>query len=233
MTLFQEPFTLPSECRDFVEWHLGRSPYLFWAVDLDTPVVRQRIDRAAMQLDGLLLDTYCRQPHVTLDVCGFPSGEPRYPDDFGPELVHAQCLALRAARLACFEIEIGGLASFSSAPYLGVADHGGGLAAVRKCLAVDGTNRLTGAFTPHLTVGLYAHAWPAAMVHSRLAGFAAGEPLRCRVERISLMSYAPAEIGGPLSRVGSFHLESGRMRWHDQANQLIPDFQSALRRLAR
>jgi len=232
MTLFQEPFTLPSECRDFVEWHLGRSPYLFWAVDLDTPVVRQQIDRAVMQLDGLLLGAYRRQPHVTLDVCGFPDDEPRYPDDFGPEVLHAQCQALRAARLACFEIEIGGLASFSSAPYLEVADHGGGLAAVRKCLAVDGANRLTGAFTPHLTVGLYADAWPAAMVHSRLASFAAGEPLRCQIERISLMSYAPSEIGGPLRRVGSFHLAPGSMRWHDAANLLIPDFQSALDRLA-
>ena len=227
MNMIEDAFTLPSACRDFVEWHLGRSPYLFWAIDLDTPAVRQRIDRAARQLAGLLLDAYRRQPHVTLDVCGFPCDAPEHPDDFSPALLRAQCAALRAAQLGSFAIEIGGLASFSSAPYLTLADPGEGFAAVRACLAVEGANRLCGDFTPHLTVGLYADAWPASLVNARLASLAAAGALRCRVERISLMSYAPAEIGGPLSRLGCFHLAPGTMHWHDAADRHIPRLRAA------
>lgn len=229
MIFFEGNFTQPSECRDFVEWHLGRAPYLFWALDLDMPSVRQRIDRAATHLSGLLLDTYRRQPHLTLDVCGFPCIQPQHADDFASQLLLAQFEALRASRLPCFDIEIGALASFPSAPYLTV---GGGdcLAAIRQCLAVEGGNRLIGDYTPHVTVGLYAGAWPAAVAHSRLAAFAGGEPLSCRIEQVSLMSYAPAEIGGALSRVGSFHFAEGAVRWHDAADQLIPEFRAELLR---
>lgn len=229
MIFFEGNLTQASECRDFVEWHLGRAPYLFWALDLDMPAVRQRIDRAATHLSGLLLDVYRRQPHLTLDVCGFPSAQPHHADDFASQLLLAQFEALRASRLPCFEIDIGALASFPSAPYLKVGDGGNCLAAIRQCLAVEGASRLTGDYTPHVTVGLYADAWPAAVVHSRLAGFAAGEPLSCRIEQISLMSYAPSEIGGALSRLGSFHLDEGAMRWHDAADRLIPEFWAALR----
>ena len=229
MIFFEGNFTQPSECRDFVEWHLGRTPYLFWALDLDMPSVRQHIDRAATHLSGLLLDAYRRQPHLTLDVCGFPTAQPHHADDFTSQLLLAQFEALRASRLSRFEIEIGALASFSSAPYLKVGDGGNCLAAIRQCLAVEGANRLTGDYTPHVTVGLYADAWPAAMVHSRLAGFASAGPLSCRIEQISLMSYAPSEIGGPLSRLGSFHFKEGAMCWHESADQLIPGFRAALR----
>lgn len=233
MIFFEGNFTQPSECRDFVEWHLGRAPYLFWALDLDMPSVRQRIDRAATHLSGLLLHAYRRQPHLTLDVCGFPCAQPQHADDFASRLLLAQIEALRVSRLPCFEIEIGALASFPSAPYLTVGDGGNCLAAIRQCLAVEGANRLIGDYTPHVTVGLYADAWPSAMVHSRLAGFAAGELLSCLIEQVSLMSYEPAKIGGPLSRVGSFNFAEGAMHWHDAADKLIPEFRAALRPAAR
>jgi hypothetical protein len=43
----------------------------FWALDVDTPELRQAVSRAECHLSGLLLDDYRRQPHVTLDLCGF------------------------------------------------------------------------------------------------------------------------------------------------------------------
>jgi 2'-5' RNA ligase len=212
--LFEGTHTLRNVRRDFPEWHLGRSPYVFWGLDVDFPEVRERLGLAGVHLSGLLLDGYCRQPHVTLDLCGFPSSRPKHPDDFGAELVHTQCSALRAAGLSAFEIEVGGLASFSSAPFLKVSDRGGQIAALRQCLAIDGKHRLAGSYVPHVTVGLYADAWPVSEVGPRLADFVAGEPLCCRIERLSLMSYLPSEVGGALNRIADYSLGSGEMRWH-------------------
>lgn len=212
--LFEGRHTLRNVRRDFPEWHLGRSPYVFWGLDVDFPEVRERVGRAGAHLFGLLLDGYCRQPHVTLDLCGFPSRQPEHPDDFGSEMVHTQSSALRAAGVPAFEIEVGGLASFSSAPFLKVRDFGGHVAALRECLAIDGQHRLAGSYVPHVTVGLYADAWPTEEVAARLTDFVAGEPVRCRIERVSLMSYVPSEVGGHLSCLADFWIASGEMCWH-------------------
>lgn len=206
--------TLPNVRRDFPEWHRGRAPYVFWALDVDLPAVRAQVALAGAHLDGFLLDGYGRQPHVTLDLCGFPSVIPGRSDEFSPFLLERQCSALCAARIPVFEIEVGRLSSFSSAPFLTVVDRAGHIAAVRACLAVDGQPRLFGDYVPHVTVGLYADAWPVAEVGAKLASFAAGHGTFCRIERISLMAYQPSEVGGPLSCLADYELASGEMRWH-------------------
>lgn len=212
--LIEGSHTLCNVRRDFPEWHLGRSPYVFWGLDVDLPAVRAQVAQAAAHLDGYLLDGYRRQPHVTLDLCGFPGASAGRADEFAPAMLERQCAALRAAGLAAFEIEVGGLSSFSSAPFLGVDDRGGNIAVVRQCLAVDGGPRLFGDYVPHVTVGLYGGAWPAEQVGAKLASFPAGEKTCCRIERISLLAYCPTEIGGALSCLADYHLASGEMGWH-------------------
>jgi len=214
LSLIEGTHTVRNVCRDFPEWHRGRSPYVFWALDVDFPEVRALVRRAGEHLAGLLLDGYCRQPHVTLDLCGFPSVAPRHADEFAREMLDRQCAALRSACVPAFDIEVGGLASFSSAPFLRVEDQGGQIAVVRKCLAVDGQHRLAGDYVPHVTVGLYADAWPVEEIAVRFGNYAPGERLRCRIERICLMSYLPSQIGAALSRVADYELVTGEMRWH-------------------
>ena len=209
MALVPSGFTLRNEQRDFVEWHRGRRPYVFWALDLDTPAVAARVAHARTDLGDLLLAGYCRQPHITLDLCGFAGQVPLAADEFAPDYLAAQFAALASVGPAPFTVAIGGLASFSSAPYLTVGDPAGGIAAVRRCLAVDGENRLNVDYVPHVTVGLYAEAWPVRQVLARLAAVAVDEPLCCLVERISLMSYEPAEIGGRLTCLASHPLGAG------------------------
>jgi 2'-5' RNA ligase len=169
---------------------------------------------AVAHLGGYLLDGYARQPHVTLDLCGFPGAASGSADEFAPGMLERQCSALRTAGVSAFEIEVGGLSSFSSAPFLGVVDRGGEIAVVRECLAVDGQPRLFGDYVPHVTVGLYGGAWPAGEIGASLGSFAGEDRTRCRIERISLMAYQPAEIGGPLSCIADYLLASGEMRWH-------------------
>lgn len=222
--LIEGSSTLRNVRRDFPEWHLGRSPFVFWALDADIPAVRERVAAAGQHMAGLLLDDYRRQSHITLDLCGFPALAPRHPDDFGAEYLQKQCDALRLAGLSDFEIELGGLSSFSSAPFLSVVDRGGSIAALRKCLAVDGRHRLFGNYVPHVTVGLYADEWPVESVKRRLTGFVSGAALRCRIERVSLMSYSPAEVAGALDVLGDYWFASGEMRWHAAARKMgFPD----------
>ncbi len=206
-------FTLPNVRRDFPEWHRGRPCYALWALEVDFPSVMQRVLAAQAHLAGLLLEGYCRQPHVTLRLCGFPTESPRYPDDFGAAGLERQLAALRRVRPSPFEIRIGGLESFTSAPYLSVSDPGENLAALHAALALGGDE--VHLYTPHVTVGLYADAWPIPEVHARLQRFAVIEPLRLNVTGISLLSYAAPDIGGALTVMARYDFDSTTLVWLD------------------
>ena len=207
--------TQPSVRRDFVEWHRGRQPYVFWGLDVDAPAVAGRVAKAASHLGDWLLDAYERQPHVTLDLCGFPCARPSGADEFGSDLLAGQIATLQAAGPAPFAIGIGDPDSFLSAPYLAVHDPFGGIAALRRCLALDGQHRLFGDYVPHVTLGLYARAVPFAAVLDRLFACRIAGRLACAIDRLSLMAYAPAEIGGRLDCLADFELGSGALCWHD------------------
>lgn len=206
-----EKLTIRNVRRDFPEWHQGRPRFALWALDVDVPAVKQRVHAAQRHLCGRLLDCYCRQPHVTMSLCGFPSPSPRHADDFGAERLRAQLQALDQERMGPFELEIGGLASFSSAPYLTVSDVGGRIAGLRDCLAIGDPDRAMERHTAHVTVGLYADAWPTQAVQGQLDRFELREPLRVRISRIHLMSYAAAVIGGPLTRMADYDLAAGTL----------------------
>ncbi len=206
--------TLQNVRRDFPEWHLGRPAYALWALDVDTPAVSQAVAVAARHLDGLLLDGYHRQAHITLALGGFPTPAPTHPDDYGPADFEAHVEALRAIELAPFEIDIGGLASFTSAPFLHVSDPDGGIGRLHQAL---GGERPEGRYIPHVTVGLYSGAWPTAEVLPRLHALAALPPVRCHIERVSLMRYAATEIGGPLATLAEHDLASGRLLWREKS----------------
>lgn len=219
--LSQSSHTLRNERRDFVEWHRGRAPYVLWAIDLDLPPVRERQAHAAQHLADWLLPGYTRQPHITLDLCGFPGQPPLATDEFSLAALAAHCQAEAARFPPPFAIEIGGLDSFSSAPFFAIDDPAGGIAAARAALAVNGQNGSKNDYLPHLTVGLYAEAWPAAAVLARIGSYVAAPPLRCAIERLGLLAYQPQEIGGELSWLAEFCLRRRQLRWRP-GNRLVP-----------
>lgn len=205
--------TLENVRRDFPEWHRGRPRYLLWALDVDLPPVRVQVAQAARHLDGLLLGGYVRQPHITLALCGFPADTAQADDDFGAGHLADQLDALRRAACPPLELEIGRLASFSSAPFLAVRDSGPGLARLRQALAGE-ARPAGGPYLPHVTVGLYKGRWPSPEIQARLDSHE-GTLHPCRLTRLSLMSYTASEIGGPLRIVADYDLASGTLRWTD------------------
>lgn len=223
---FQGTHTVRNEVRDFVEWHRGRVPYVFWGLLLDSPALDGQLARAASWLDGLLLDDYVREPHVTLDVCGFPAEQSEEDEAFSLALIDAQTTRLVAAAPAPFSIHIGGLDSFTSAPFLRVFDVDRGIAGLRQCLAENGRHRLFGDYVPHVTVGLYRDAWPLQPVAERIAAWPAGDELAMTIGKADLLGYAPSVIGGALTRLGRFDLASRQMHWTPAGETLMPAFTS-------
>ena len=214
--------TIENVRRDFPEWHRNRPRYVLWALDVDSPPVRQVIADATSRLDGLLLEGYARQAHITLALGGFPDMRPIRPDDYGPAALQAHVEALQTLALTPFQICIGGLASFSSAPFLAVHDAGGSIRRLRKALH-PGSEHPGGPYLPHVTVGLYYGSWPVARVQPALDAVDCTSPVPCTIERISLMAYTASEIGGPLSILADFDLRRGELDWRGKALFSAPD----------
>ena len=206
--LSRVPTTIPAEKRDFPEWHHGRETYAVWILRLEEDAIREKFKAAREHLDGYLLEPYRRQPHITLFVCGFLVDASQYNDDFSHEQLQAQFRILEKASIAPFEIEIGGLNSFASAPYLEVHDPEGGIPRLRDVLSRGAREFRTAPFTPHLTVGLYAGAFPSNEVARRLADFS-GVSIRWKVNQITLASYKANEFAGELSYRKEFILVDG------------------------
>ena len=202
-------FTLRNVRRDFPEWHLGRTEYALWALDFDTTLIAARMAAAQRHLAPWLLEGYTRQAHITLSLCGFPSALPCHADDFGAAQLAAQLAGLQRLRPLPFEIAIGGLATFSSVPYFTVQAADGPLQALRACLAAAPASGTPDDYVPHVTVGLYADAWPLALVQHRLDAFLMCEPVCAQVTGIRLLAYVAADIGGPLHCLAHYDFQSG------------------------
>ena len=209
-------YTLASVQRDFVEWRKERTHYAVWAIDVDTPALRAATTALRTHLADNLLNGYRRQPHVTLHLCGFPSTSPSFDDDYpGTELQH-QIAALQAAGPAPFTLEIGSPASFTSAAYFSVADHAGGIQASRHALAGSESPDDGFPYTPHVTCGLYRGEFHLPMLLQRMAACRSELPVQLEIERLSLMTYEAAVIGGPLTSLCEFDLASRQAKILDQ-----------------
>jgi len=197
--LHQVPTTNPSENRDFSEWRRGRKNYAVWVLRCDqSKAIQKKFNAARGHLKGYLLEPYLRQPHITLFVCGFLVEEDQYNDDFTQSQLDAQVQALGKADIKSFEIEIGGMNSFASAPFLEIRDPAEGIPRLREVLSRGAPEFRTAPYRSHLTIGLYADAFPSKKVLERMAAFSS-EPLRWPVEQVSLARYRAEEIAGELS----------------------------------
>lgn len=203
--LNQVPTTIPAENRDFPEWHRGRESYAAWVLRMEDKAIQEKFNAAREHLNGYLLEPYLRQPHITLFVCGFLVDSPRYNDDFTQAQLSAQMQALEKAKPKPFEIEIGGLNSFASAPFLEAHDSEGGIAHLREILSTGAREFRTAPYVPHLTVGLYAGAFPSEDVTGQLVTFPT-KPVRWKVEQINFATYNAQEIAGVLMSKQEFLL---------------------------
>ena len=196
--LHQRPETIPSIDQDHPEWHRGRKVYAVWLIDAGQEEICKQVAVAQEHLSGFLVKPYRRQPHVTLFVCGFLADTRRFDDDYSACQFREQTQSLRDANVPPFFIEIGGLNSFSSAPFLEVNDLEGGINRVRTALSAITEEIGRTSFTPHVTVGLYSKAFSSEVVARKIATFP-NKPVTCKVERITFAAYEAQESAGALT----------------------------------
>lgn len=222
--------TIPCQQGDYPEWHLGRTRYGLWALEVDATAVLERFYQAQQALADYLLPGYQRQPHVTLYVCGFLDWlEPQQPqanDNFSKQQLAQQRTQL-ATTLEQFRnsgqgitLAVGGVDSFSSAPYLRIDDPQQQLARLRAaCKVQEAENDLplkqrglsaqanefrSHPYTPHLTLGLYRDAFSCHTLSqafdriNQRHNFETELPLP--VTALHFMSYGSHCVGSPLCR---------------------------------
>lgn len=223
-SFLQKQHTIKNIRKDFHEWHLGRARYAIWAIDVDTADIRQQVFAAQQHLTDLLLENYCRQPHITLCVCGFLSDAVNLDDDFGVAKLEAQISNLRQLNIKSFDLEIDALASFSSAPFFHIHDPSNSLCALHHCLNSAIQHKQSEAYIPHVTIGLYADTWLTEKVSIRLDAFEQGAVSHCSINRISLMCYQSSEIGGALTTIADYHFANGEMQWYEAMPFTVESF---------
>jgi 2'-5' RNA ligase len=190
--------TLATQNRDYREWHKGRGKFAVWTIEIRNTRVWSRFDAAMDCLEKFLFVPYQRQPHITLLVCGFLTRNPCFDDDYGSQSLQRHVQNLQQARITPFEIQIGGLNSFAAAPFLEVFDVRGGLGQIREVLGSSHCEIRTRPYVPHLTIGLYAGAYPVGQVAEKISEFPENSWMTCLVDSITLSTYSAFEIAGPL-----------------------------------
>ena len=182
---------------DHPDWHRGRKDYSVWLIELGSMGVIQKVGAAREHLSDFLIQPYQRQPHITVLVCGFLTDTPLYNDDYSAGHFESHLHLLREAAGKPFTVEIGGLNSFASAPFLEVADLEGGLECLRALLLTTGKEIGRSDYTPHITVGLYSGAFPGSVLTERISSFPKAT-CKVTVDQITFASYRAREGYGAL-----------------------------------
>ncbi len=195
-----------SVLRDYPEWHRGRRRYALWGIDAQLPAIQQRMRSAQTLLGDWLHPGYRRQAHITLFVCGFPCQNSAFNDDIAMSCLAAQQRVLQDLAATPFELQIGGLGSFASAPYLQVNDPQQRLPALRAALAGMHPEVRQSHYLPHLTLGLYQRRVSRAQWQVCCADWLAEAPLSLPVDSLYLLSYRADELYGPLRYDGRLAL---------------------------
>jgi len=209
--------TIATQQLDYPLWHKGRTRYGIWALEIDAANILLRFHSAQQALADYLLPQYQRQPHITLYVCGFLDWLgpqcPQANDNFSQHALEQQRVRLSDKLKEItqgqkgFNLQVGSVNSFSSAPYLQITDphqHLGRLrAAFSSGTTLDNTDEFRSSpFTPHLTLGLYRDAFNCRTLdeefqrinHQR--GFETELPLT--IKALHFMSYGSHCVGSSL-----------------------------------
>ncbi|MBL0012153.1 MAG: hypothetical protein IPP22_16825 [Nitrosomonas sp.] len=117
-SFIQQQHTHAAEKREYPEWHKNRPRYYLWAIDCDTTLVNKRLQKYQAIFKDFLLHPYERQAHITLAISGFLSTHIIHNDDIAQAAIAKQQQALLALKLMPFTVLVGGINSFSSAPFL-------------------------------------------------------------------------------------------------------------------
>lgn len=201
-SLAEATHTFANEDRDFPEWHGGIARYGFWAVVVDCPHWQALFGAAGRHLAAHVLAGYRRQPHITVAAAGLLDEA-----HLSVALRQRQAGAIRAAGEGAFDLHAGPLDSFTGSPHVAIRDPSGALLRLRTRLHAIACHDPPATYRPHLTIGLYRHAFPLAHMHRHLATFRVPPVAPLRVRGISFCAYATHELQGRFEIIETIPLE--------------------------
>ena len=198
-SFIQQQHTHAAEKREYPEWHKNRPRYYLWAIDSDTALVNKRLQKYHSLFQDLLVHPYERQAHITLAISGFLGKHVIHNDDITQAAIAKQQEVLHALKLTPFIVSIGGINSFSSAPFLEVMDPSGSLEVIRNTLIDDRKDFRNTHYIPHVTLGLYSANHAVASIAAMIKNLQE-EPIELAVEHIGFYSYDANDIGSRLRK---------------------------------
>ena len=195
------------EDRDFAEWHQGCPWCAVWVVLIESEALNATVHAARHALGDALLARYERQPHLTLAYRGLCDASQHAAAEFNPERLQDDLATLQALAQPPFSVQLQGVGSFSTVPYLGVTQGADILAQLHDALQpwspVEGWY-----YQPHVTLGHYARELPLIWAVERLQTVGVGLPqLSIEVQQLALVRYASHDIAGPLALEGLWDLQ--------------------------
>ncbi len=195
----QQQYTYAAEKREYPEWHKNRPRYYLWAIDSDTVLVNKRLQKYHSLFKDLILHPYERQAHITFAISGFLSEHIIHDDDITQAAITKQQATLHALKLAPFIVSIGGINSFSSAPFLEVMDPSKSLEIIRHTVIDDRQDFRNTHYIPHVTLGIYNANHAVASIAAMIKDLKE-EPIELTVSHIGLYSYDARDIGSRLRK---------------------------------
>ena len=211
MHLPDDAYTQACEDRDFVEWHHGCPWCAVWVLRIDSAQVQQWMAAGRSSIAPYVLARYARQAHVTVAYRGLMADAQPHPRaTFSQVDLQRDIAQLKAAGLAPLALQLQGVGSFATVPYIGV-QAGLALQQWHEALAAQHAPDFEGRYVPHLTLGHYACAMPVAKVLQYLQQvLPAGVLWQSSISRLWLARYRSHDIAGPLYWEGCLDVRTGR-----------------------
>lgn len=205
-------FVIPTEQRDYSEWHRGRTSYALWYLLLDqvkhAEIIKQ-LDQIRHQFSDCLIKSSNRQYHITLYIGGFLTcDESIYNDDFPQSLFVKQQQQLESLNLShSITLKLTAVNSFESALFVQVSDSLHQLTSIRSVLRLaQHTEVAAQTYCAHITLGLYAQKVMGQDVLQRLDACAALD-VELEFDQIHFGYYSAQTLQGPLHSLYCFNLE--------------------------
>ena len=195
------------EDRDFAEWHQGCPWCAVWVVLIDSEAVNATVRAARHALGDALLQRYARQPHLTLAYRGLCDAIPHAVAEFAPEHLQADLDILKDLAQLPFTVQLQGVGSFTTVPYLSATQGADVLTRLHDALQ-PWPSEPGWHYQPHVTLGHYARELPLLWAVERLQTVGVGLPLlSIDVQQLALVRYASHDIAGPLVVEGLWDLQ--------------------------
>ncbi|RME27584.1 MAG: 2'-5' RNA ligase family protein [Deltaproteobacteria bacterium] len=191
-------------------WLRGRSDYLVWVLRVNGPRVGDRVQAAARRLESTIRPVPPADLHVTVWVAGFACDRVRFDDDVDPAVIGRWRSSLADAPR--FRVEVGGINSFTSAPFFDVVDVDGGIAELRRRLGAHHDELRFAPYLPHISVGSYLDSRPVAPLVAALSPLRRLPPLSVAVDAVELCAFDGRVPGAPLRTVHRVELSMAERR---------------------